>query len=255
MLMTLQMYDYPEVRAATAAWAAAIARAAGVAVSLSRPEDHVAAWRRDDLMFSQTCGYPFTHDFRGKLSLVGTPHYNAPGCDGFRYCSFVFARERRSPADYRGSVAAVNTPDSMSGMLALKSFFVDHARDGRFFGKAVLSGGHLNSLAMVQRGEADVCAVDAICVAYARRHQPQLLAGLQEVGRTPLVPGLPYVTRDSDVARWRNAVSACCADAALADVRDALMISGFTATSPADYDAILALEAEVEHKGGLQLLT
>ncbi len=164
MLMTLSMYDFPEVRDATTAWAAAIAKAAGAAVTLSRPEDYMGAWRRPDLVFSQTCGYPFTHEFRGVLSLVGTPHYSVPGCEGFRYSSFVFAREAREKAAYRGTVAAVNTPDSMSGMLALKSLFVDVAEQGRFFGRAVLSGGHLASLAMLQRGEADVCAIDAVCV-------------------------------------------------------------------------------------------
>ncbi len=254
MLMTLPMYDFPEVRDATGAWASAIARAAGVDVPLSRSEDYAGAWRRDDLAFSQTCGYPFTHDFRGQLSLVGTPHYAVPGCEGLRYCSFVFAREKRDVADYAGVTAAVNTPDSMSGMLALKAFFVDHARDGLFFGKAVLSGGHLKSLALLQGGAADVCAIDAICVEYARRHQPQLLADLHEVGRTPLVPGLPYVTRDAHVKRWQEAVAACCADARLADVRAALMIGGFTATLPSDYDAILALEADVQRRGGLALL-
>jgi ABC-type phosphate/phosphonate transport system substrate-binding protein len=254
MFATLQMYDYPEVREATDAWWAAIARHAGVALPLSRPDDYMGAWSREDLLFSQTCGYPFTHHFRGKLTLVGTPCYDVPGCTDFHYCSFVFAREKRQPADYRGLTAAVNTPDSMSGMLALKSFFVGHARDGRFFGKVVLSGGHLKSLALLQQGAADVCAIDAICVAYARRYQPQLLVGLHEIGRTPMVPGLPYVTRDAKAQRWQEAVAACAADPALAEVRSASMIGGFARTVPADYDAILALEEQVERQGGLALL-
>ncbi len=207
MLMTLPMYDYPEWRSATDAWAKALAERAGCPVTLSRPEDFADAWSRSDLVFSQTCGYPFTHAFRGQLSLVGTPRYGVPGCEGHRYSSFVFARERRATGDYRGSVAAVNTPDSMSGMLALKCFFVDHARNGHFFASARLSGGHVKSLAMLQRGEADLCAIDTICVAYVRRHRPELLAGLHELGRTPLVPGLPYVTRAGDVEIWRAAVA------------------------------------------------
>lgn len=248
------MYDYPEVRSATDAWWNGIARHAESDLPLSRPDDFMAPWSCVDLAFSQTCGYPFTHHFRGKLGLVGTPHYGVLGCEGFRYSSFVFAREAREVSGYRGTTAAVNTPDSMSGMLALKSFFVGHAREGQFFGKAVFSGGHLNSLAMLQRGEADVCAIDAICVAHVRRRRPELLQGLYDVGRTPLVPALPYVTRDADVARWQRAVSAAAIDPALADVRDALMISGFSVTAVEDYDAILALEAEVERQGGLALL-
>ncbi len=254
MIATLPMYDYPELRAATAQWWAAISRHAGVALELSHPDNYVEPWNRPDLAFSQTCGYPFTHHFKGALGLVGTPHYSVPGCDGFRYSSFVFAREARAPADYRGTVAAVNTPDSMSGMLALKAFFVEHANQGHFFGSSVLSGGHLNSLALLQRGAADVCAVDAICVAFARRHRPELLHGLHDVGRTPSVPGLPYVSRDADLARWQNAVRAATVDPALAEVRNALMIGGFTVTAVADYDAILGLEDDVRRVGDVALL-
>lgn len=254
MIASLPMYDYPEFRAATDAWWSGIARHAGVDLPLSRPEAFMAPWSRDDLAFSQTCGYPFTHHFKGQLSLVGTPHYAVSGCEGYRYSSFVFARQKRDVCDYRGTTAAVNTPDSMSGMLALKAFFVEHALHGRFFGKVVLSGGHLNSLAMLQKGAADVCAIDAICVGYARRHRPDLLHGLHEVGRTPLVPCLPYVTRDKDVARWQKAVSAAATDPDLAEVREILMIGGFTATEPQDYDAILRLEAEVLRRGDVALL-
>lgn len=254
MLITLPMYDYPELAGATEAWAAAIARRAGYDLGLSRLDDYASAWSRGDLLFSQTCGYPFTHAFRNRLTLIGTPHYAVPGCEGFRYTSMVFAREKRNLPDYRGTVAAVNTPDSMSGMLALKSVFSSWALDGRFFSRAVLSGGHLKSLEALQRGEADVCAVDAICVAYAKRYRPELLEGLHEVGRTPLVPGLPYVTRSTDAARLREAVMASIADPELADVRAALMIGGFTATSADDYEVIPRLEAGIEAGGGLRLL-
>ncbi len=248
------MYDYPELRDATDAWWRAISHHAGVAIPLSRPDDFAQAWQNTGLAFSQTCGYPFTHSFRGQLGLVGTPHYAVPGCEDFHYSSFVYAREARAPADYRGAIAAVNTPDSMSGMLALKLFFVDHAVDGKFFATSCLSGGHLNSLQMLQDGVADVCAIDAICVEYARRHRPELLAGLHELGQTSQVPGLPYVTKDTDVARWQRAVQAAVADPVLESVRATLMIGGFTATVPSRYDVILELEAEVEGKGGLALL-
>lgn len=72
MLMTLPMYDYPELAEATDAWASAIAHAAGYELKLSRLEDYAGAWERTDLQFSQTCGYPLTHGLRGRLSLVGT---------------------------------------------------------------------------------------------------------------------------------------------------------------------------------------
>ena len=254
MLITLPMYDYPELASATEAWARAIAQHAGYDLGLSRLDDYASAWSRGDLLFSQTCGYPFTHAFRNRLSLIGTPHYAVPGCHDFHYTSMVFAREERSLPDYRGTVAAINTPDSMSGMLALKSVFAGLAPDGRFFGRTILTGGHLKSLAALQRGEADVCAIDAVCVAYVRRYRPELLAGLAAIAETPPVPGLPYVTCSHDLRRWREAVASAMADPALAETRPALMIGGFTATSQSDYGAILDLEAAIEARGGLRLL-
>lgn len=248
------MYDYPELSSATEAWASEIARFAKREVQISRSVDYVTAWARDDLVFSQTCGYPFTHEFRGSLNLIGTPHFGVAGCEGFRYSSMIFAREKRPPNEYRGAVAAVNTPDSMSGMLALKSFFIAWALEGKFFSSAILSGGHLRSLEALQTGEADVCAIDAICVAYVRRYKPQLLDGLHELGETVRVPGLPYVTRERDVGRWRDAVVAVMTDPGLSEIRHTLMIDGFTATAASDYDEILDLESEIEAAGGLHLL-
>ena len=40
------------------------------------------AWLRPDLMFAQTCGYPYVRHLRGKVQLVATPVYDLPGCDG-----------------------------------------------------------------------------------------------------------------------------------------------------------------------------
>ena len=123
MIAALQMYDWPEVRQATNLWWQVVVRHLGTPEELSRPDDYTAPWLRDDLLFAQTCGYPFTHALKGKVSYVATPNYAADGCDGPNYCSIVMAREHKPLAAFRDGVAAVNTPDSMSGMLALKLVF------------------------------------------------------------------------------------------------------------------------------------
>lgn len=254
MIAALQMYDWPEVREATNAWWAGLARHLGVTLPLSRPEDFTAPWHSDELLLAQTCGYPFTHALKGQVKLVGTPHYDADGCDGASYCSMVVAREACRPEDLRGAVAAVNTPDSMSGMLALKLVFARHAVAGRFFSRAVETGGHLNSLAAVQQGRADVCAIDSVCVALARRYRPEALTGLTEIARSPSVPGLPLITRAGDPVQIRDGLRRAFADPELADVRSALLLSGFSAPDVSVYDRILRLEAEMEKAGGLALL-
>ena len=93
MRASLPMYDLPEIRWATDALWAALGGRLGANPELERAEDHTALWREPDLLFSQTCGYPLTHRYRGRLQLVATPQYRAPGCDGANYRSLIMARE------------------------------------------------------------------------------------------------------------------------------------------------------------------
>ncbi len=254
MTASLPMYDWPEMRGATDGLWAAIARRLGTDESLLRDGNHVAHWRRADLLFSQTCGYPFTHEFDGRLTLVATPHYGVDGCDGPHYQSIVLARRKAPLEDFRGAVAAVNNPDSMSGMLALKLVFAPLASQGRFFGAAIQSGGHIASLQAVRDGQADVCATDAVCVALARRYRPDYLEGLVEIARSPMVPGLPYVTVSGNLAALRQTLSDVFADPASRTIREKLFLTGFSILEPRDYQTILERERAMEQAGGLQLL-
>ncbi len=248
------MYDWPELREATDLWWQNVARRLGSDLPLSRPADFTVPWSRPDLLFGQTCGYPFTHALKGKVSYVATPNYAADGCDGPNYCSIVMAREHKPLAAFRDGVAAVNTPDSMSGMLALKLVFAPLAEKGRFFSGAVETGGHLASLAAVQSGEADVSAIDCVCVAMAKRYRPEVLEGLVEIARSPSVPGLPWITRAGDPQAIRSALRAAFADPALKEALSALLLSGFSELPTGAYDRITDLEAAMEGKGGLKLL-
>ncbi len=234
MIASLPMYDFPEVREATNALWEATSMQLGVDVELERAMNHKDAWRRGDLLFSQTCGYPLTHEFRGTLSYVATPHYDVDGCEGPRYCSILLARKVEPVEAFRGCRAAVNARDSMSGMLALKLMVHPYTE--------VLSGGHLASIAMVRSGEADICAVDCVTYALAQRYRPSSVAGLVEVARSPKVPGLPYVTRAGDVGKLRAALRQVFSDPAMRRHREALMIFGLSVLDVEDYDVILELE-------------
>ncbi|MCA3573623.1 MAG: PhnD/SsuA/transferrin family substrate-binding protein [Aestuariivirga sp.] len=254
MIAALQMYDWPEIRDATDEWWRGLAGHLGVDAGLSRPDDFTAPWFADDLVFGQTCGYPFTHALKGRVACVATPHYAADGCVGPDYCSILFARENLPLPAFRDRVAAVNTPDSMSGMLALKLVFAPYAERGRFFARAIETGGHLASLAAVREGRADVCAIDCVCVALAQRYRPDALAGLSPIARSPSVPGLPFITRAGDPARLREGLSQAFADTGLASARDALLLSGFSVLDQASYGRITALEDAMEKAGGLSLI-
>lgn len=263
---SLPMYDWPEVRDATDAWAHGIARHLRdhgfpeAPFTLLRRNDYREDWKAPDLLLSQSCGYPLSHEYSGALVPVVTPHYAVEGCSGPAFSSFVFVRTAgniRQLTDLRGRICVFNDRQSMSGMLALKLVFAPCAENGGFFGRAIETGAHVKSLECVQRGEADVCSIDAVCVALARRYRPGLLAGLTEIVRSPLVPGLPYVTsamRSADERlRLRQSFAAAFADPQLEDARGALFLSGYSILDSNDYAIIASLERDLQQRGDLTL--
>ena len=159
------------------------------------PDDLVAFWRADDLLLSQTCGYPLVTLLGDAVQVVAAPVFNLPGCDGLQYCSVIVVAEHgvRDLASLRGSVAAINQQDSQSGMNMLRHTVAPLAQSGRFFGRIDVSGSHLASMAMVQSGKADVAAIDCVTYSLAERHAPQLVAGLRVLQRTVSAPGLPLI--------------------------------------------------------------
>ena len=240
MIATLPMYDWPEIRAAHDEFWQGLAqhlRGQGLEPpqSLTHPQDHKRAWHEPELFLSQTCGYPFTHQFKGRLALIGTPEYDVPGTKGHLYSSFIFARTEKP------QIAAVNDEDSMSGMLALKLFAGQ-------FPQTLITGGHVHSLEALQQARADICAIDAICVELARRYRPQLLQGLTCLGTSPLVPGLPFVTSLSNqdkIPAMQRALQSCMLDPSLAQARSAMLLKGFCASLPSEYDRIFELERQI----------
>ncbi len=242
MLASLPMYDFPELREATDGFWAAVAEAYGLTGELTRGPDWSAPWRNGDLLFSQTCGYPFTHEFAGQLKYIATPHYDADGCNGPHYSSIIFAREKSPLEKFRNTTAAYNSEDSMSGMLALRLVFAPLQNVSRhlpFFARQMKTGSHVASLAAVRNAQADVCAIDCVTVALLRKHRPTALEGLVEIARSPSVPALPFVTRSGNIARLRHAVH----HAAQTPAARHLLMTSVSVLPASAYQQILSLEA------------
>ena len=154
-------------------------------------------WRRPDLLLSQTCGYPLVQGLRRHVRIIGTPRFDAPGCDGASYTSAIVVRANDGPATLaacRGLRVAYNDEGSHSGMNALRYAVAQLARDGRFFSGTVRTGSHLASLDAVANGAADVAAIDCVTLAFARDHLPERLVALRQIGSTEAAPGLPLVS-------------------------------------------------------------
>ncbi|AOI72368.1 phosphate/phosphite/phosphonate ABC transporter substrate-binding protein [Burkholderia ubonensis] len=215
-------------------------------------------WHRDDLLLSQTCGYPYRMLGLGDaVRLIATPAFDVEGCEGAHYRSVLVVSARAHAggattlAACRGLRAAYNGDDSHSGMNAFRHAVAPHARDGRFFASAAPFGSHLNVLRAIGEGEADCAAIDCVTLAYVRDALPDLLCDVRVIGTTAPAPGLPLIASralgDAQAAMLRDALDmAVAADAARAH---ALRLRGFERLMPDDYAVIERFAAEAAAYG------
>lgn len=243
MIAALPMYDWPELRGATDAWWAGLARhlrAAGIEAVPDAPcrgLEPAAVWEHPDLLLAQTCGLPFVRRYGERLRIVATPCYATEGCIGPTYRSAIVVRAESAIAaatDAAGAVVAYNSADSLSGHLALRLVLAGVPLAG-----ARETGSHAASLEALQAHRADLCAVDCVTWAIAQRHRPSLTDGLRVIAWSPPMPALPYVTRvDGPIERLREALTLASADPALAATRGALLLDGFAPADGGSYTVV-----------------
>ena len=260
---SLPMYDYPELREYTDQWWQGLCRHfkdAGLRFfpeELERPKNLYPHWMDPTLFFSQTCGYPLTHALRRQLHIVGAPCYSASGCRGVRYTSFVVVAAEnpaRNLAELRDTRCAYNSLDSQSGYNALRAIVAPLAHRGRFFGKALKSGGHRESLWMVGNGEADICAVDCVTYALLQRHIPETLHNTRILTETPTAPGMPFITASVlTLEPMRMAVQNAFADPELEPLRAELLLGGFETLPREHYKEIVNMEKFAIQRGYREL--
>ncbi len=205
MIASMPMYDWPEIRLATDAfWACLRMHLRGLGLETPNELLHdaqyaeaEARWRQSDLLFSQTCGYPFATQLMDSVRLIATPVYDVAGCSGPTYTSAVLVRAD-DPAhglkDVRNGCFAFNSRTSLSGYRCLTSSIGD-PQD--WFAQSCQSGGHRQSALMVARGEADCAAVDAVCWHLFGQFEPEAAAKLRVLEWTKPLPALPFITHRS----------------------------------------------------------
>ena len=264
---SLPMYDLPAVRCATRRWWQGVAghlRAAdieGVPERLSASDDPSSLWQDPALLLSQTCGYPLTHALTGRLQIIATPAYRAPGCAGARYASAILVQDHapiETVAQLRGTACVYNSRDSQSGYNALRALIAPLTGGRAFFACVAATGSHAASARAVGQGRADVCAIDAVTHALMARHAPAALAGTRVLSWSPQAPGLPYVTSlrtdRKTLGRIRHALADAVLDPALDAARNALLIEDMIEMPLAAYDEIPAMEAAAQRLGYTSLV-
>lgn len=242
MIASLGMYDRAETAAANdRLWALLrdALRARGIAApeTLTRGEAaYWPAWERPDLVFSQTCGFPFRARLHDKVTLVASPDYGLPDCPPGYYNSVFVARDDdpRSLPDFRTARFAYNEALSQSGWAAPQNHA---AAMGFHFPPSLASGGHRLSARAVAEGRADLAALDALTWAMVQRWD-SFAARLREVGRTAPTPALPYIAARGAEAEATHAALVEAVAALSAADRDLLSLRGITRIAPACYLAI-----------------
>src|SRR5262249_13677208 len=108
------------------------------------PDDLHALWRAPNLLLSQTCGYPLTHDLNDAgVQVVATPSFDVEGYEDACYSSAIVVHADAPYASIealRDRRAAYNQDDSHSGMNALRHTVAPFAHEGRFFSDAIRTG-------------------------------------------------------------------------------------------------------------------
>ena len=243
------MYDWPEVAASTNRYWAELAESLAdhgfvsdnIPAALQRDSDPHADWLLPDLLLSQTCGLPYVRELRGKVTLLGRPHFDIQ-CEAGNYFSVIIARrdaEFSNAGDFEGKWIAYNDPRSQSGFSALQNYLSEiPVCISRLH--YIQSQSHRNSIRYVADSIADIAAIDAVTWELAKRHEPAA-AGLKVVAKTKMTPGLPYITSKAftDQSSSINMAISSALVSLPAAVRDELFLVGYNAGNDADYDGIL----------------
>lgn len=241
---SLAMYPFPHLREATdRLWRAVAAQFPGAPEALEWTVVTPDVWRHPDLLVAQCCGWPLVTVHAERLCVVGAFDYDVPGAHDGTYCSVIVTNDATATLDdlraRPGLVAAINSPDSLSGRVSL-----EHRLGG--LGTVLETGAHSESIRALVVGRADIASIDAVTWALIAAHDPDLVAGLRIVGEGPRVGCLPLVMRDSrraELGSMRAAVAAAVADPALADALRVLRIRGFATKELADYLPVRSLVA------------
>ncbi len=95
--------------------------------------------------------------------------------------------------DLQGKTWAYNEPGSHSGYYLTRSILAARGKGGDFFGRAIESGAHQNSLQMILTGTIDASAIDSTVLELELQRQPAIAEQIRIIdtfGPSPIPPWL-----------------------------------------------------------------
>lgn len=236
MFAFLPMYDFPHLHRETDAlwdeiYRACRARKIDAPKALTRRNDLHDAWLEPNMLLGQACGLPYVTELRGKVSILGSPIYDVPGCGQGTYSSVVIARNASLPAR---PTYAVNDLRSQSGYAALMRYRLADNQPMPRRSDIIMTGSHRRSIIAVAKGAADIAAIDCVTWALLKDIEPAC-DDISVIATTDATPALPMITAKPELqARLVDALQE-----AYEKAPEPLKIKGLMPFDDADYDTIL----------------
>jgi len=206
------------------------------------------------------CGLPYTRR-ADRLELLGAPVMAAPRYRGRPvYFTDVIVR-RDSPVqsfgELRGRVWAYNDDGSNSGYAMPRDHLLELGETRGFFGEAIASGSHQQSIRLVLDRKVDASGIDSTVLELEQAQRAEVARGLrvvESIGPGPIPPVVVAAGRPAALkARLREILLAMHDDPeGRAILADGLM-ARFVPVRDADYDPIRAMLRRAEATGFLVL--
>ena len=259
---SLPMYNLPEMRPVNAQfWEALHGLLVGAGLG-GAPEtlhfDRLPVPERigPEVLFSQVCGYPLETIFSGQAVRLGTPCYDAPGCDGPSHCGLFVVpagSKMQELRDLRGSTFLLNHRHSNSGMNLPRRALADIADGHPFFARVIETGSHPGNLDRIARAEAAATAVDNVTYAFWCHYRPEAAPHVRVLARTPPSPATPFVTSTvtsaATVEVLREALRELAHNPCYAKARRGLLMTDIVDVPATAYRGLLDYEREAAQLG------
>ena len=250
---TLPLYDLPETKTQTDSLWNGLAdsfRKEGindVPNSLFRGE-----WiYQKELFFGQICGYPLTHEYAGRFTVIATPLYRTPYFKGPEYLSVIVVHQQckwQKLEDARGSKVVINAKSSHSGFNILRSMVTPLTNETPFFSEVSVSGGHRESISYIAQKQADLASIDGLTWSLLEKYAPDTLKDCRILTLSPPAPSPAFVTEKEtsteSLELFRNALKNGFEEPEFKLLGEELFLEDIQILSENAYDCIMDMERE-----------
>ncbi len=240
MIASLPWYDFNETSGlldqfwtrfrekSEAKWANALPK------SLDRKTPHLNALMSKNLVMTQTCGYDIFARTPGPLKIIATPIYQTDGASSGRYSSFLVSRKASKINSLKAGMKfgrfVANDSRSFSGYHCVREQGPVQVK---------WSGGHLQSIEMINKDLADWAAIDVVTWELVKKHRPKTIRNLEIFGQTRQVLAPPLVTNVStsaaELEKMRCALGRINEDPVGRQALGQLLITGFCRFTELEY--------------------